>query len=105
MFLDPLKRRLMPEWNRGAQRSTDWACNIVASLKPAALLDIGCGDGGKLFKYLDYKPARFCGVEASPTHKAEAEKRGIEVVSYDLNQRWPYPDQSFDVVHCAYLIE
>ena len=105
MFLDPIKRSLRPEWDRGALRSSDWAGEIVASLKPVALLDIGCGDGAKLFHYLKHTPERFCGVEASPLHKAEAEKRGIVVSSYDLNGRWPYADQSFDVVHCAYLIE
>jgi SAM-dependent methyltransferase len=105
MFLDPLKRRLRPEWDRGALRSSDWAGEIVASLKPATLLDIGCGDGAKLFHYLKHTPEKFCGVEASPPHKVEAEKRGIAVSSYDLNGPWPYPDQSFDVIHCAYLIE
>jgi SAM-dependent methyltransferase len=105
MFLDPIKRRLRPEWDRGALRSSDWAGEIVAHLKPTALLDIGCGDGAKLFHYLKHTPEKFCGVEASPPHKAEAERRGIAVSSYDLNGRWPYPDQSFDVVHCAYLIE
>jgi SAM-dependent methyltransferase len=104
-MLDALKRRLLPEWNKGALRSSDWAGKIVADLKPAALLDIGCGDGAKLFSYLKYKPEKFCGVEASPAQKAEAEKRGIIVSAYDLNGKWPYPDQSFDVVHCAYLIE
>lgn len=105
MFLNSIKKRLRPEWDRGALRSTNWAGEIVASLQPAALLDIGCGDGYKLFQYLNYKPERFCGVEASPVHKAEAEKRGITVVAYDLNGRWPYPNESFDVVHCAYVIE
>ena len=104
-MLDALKRKLLPEWNKGALRSSHWAGKIVADLKPAALLDIGCGDGKKLFDYLKHKPEKFCGVEASPTHKAEAEKRGIDVVAYDLNGKWPYPDQSFDVIHCAYLIE
>jgi len=105
MFLDPLKRRLGPEWIRGGRRSDDWAGEIVASLNPSALLDIGCGDGGKLFRYLKDKPERFCGVEASPTHKVEAEKRGIVVAAYDLNGRWPYEDQSFDVVHSSFVIE
>jgi SAM-dependent methyltransferase len=104
-MLDALKRRLLPEWNKGALRSSDWAGKIVADLKPAALLDIGCGDGAKLFSYLKHKPEKFHGVEASPAQKAEAEKRGIIVSAYDLNGKWPYPDQSFDVVHCAYLIE
>ena len=104
-MLNSLKRRLLPEWNKGAWRSNDWAGEIVASLKPSGLLDIGCGDGAKLFQYLKHAPTTFCGVEASPTHKAQAEKRGIVVSSYDLNGRWSYADQSFDVVHCAYLIE
>src|ERR1041385_83980 len=101
-MLELLKRKLLPEWNKGAWRSNDWAGEIVASLKPCGLLDIGCGDGAKLFHYLRHTPTAFCGVEASPTHKAEAEKRGIVVSSYDLNGRWSYADQSFDVVHCAY---
>ncbi|HWC58340.1 MAG TPA: class I SAM-dependent methyltransferase [Verrucomicrobiae bacterium] len=104
-MLDALKRRLLPEWNKGAFRSNDWAGKIVADLKPAALLDIGCGDGAKLFKYLKHKPEKFCGVEAAPPQIAEAEKRGIKISAYDLNGKWPYPDQSFDVIHCAYLIE
>ena len=104
-MLDALKRRLLPEWNKGALRSSEWAGKIVADLKPAAILDIGCGDGKKLFQILKHKPEKICGVEASPAQKAEAESRGIVVSAYDLNGRWPYPDQSFDVIHCAFLIE
>jgi SAM-dependent methyltransferase len=104
-MLDSLKRRLLPEWNKGALRCSEWAGKIVADLKPAALLDIGCGDGKKLFQILKHKPEKICGVEASPAQKAEAESRGIVVAAYDLNGKWPYPDQSFDVIHCAFLIE
>ena len=74
-------------------------------MKPRALLDLGCGDGEKLFGHLDYQPELFCGAEASPDHVAKAEKRGIKISSFDLNGRWPYADNSFDVVHCAFLIE
>lgn len=104
-MLDALKRRLLPEWEKGACRSDDWAGKIIADLKPDALLDIGCGNGQKLFGYLRNKPGKFCGVEASPAPKAAAEKLGIDVVAYDLNGKWPYPDQSFDVIHCGYVIE
>jgi SAM-dependent methyltransferase len=35
----------------------------------------------------------------------QAEKRGINVQAVDLNGLWPYADNSFDVVHCAQVIE
>jgi len=104
-MLNALKKRLKPEWELGMRRSDEWAGGIVAALKPEALLDVGCGDGSKLLRYLNYQPKVLCGIEASPSHKAEAEKRGFKVSSFDLNGRWPFPDASFDVVHCAYLIE
>ncbi|MCI0747650.1 MAG: class I SAM-dependent methyltransferase [Verrucomicrobia subdivision 3 bacterium] len=104
-MLAALKKHFARDWDRGAARSNDWAGEIVATLRPDALLDVGCGDGSKLYAYLNYKPKLFCGIEGSPSHAAQAEARGIKVTSIDLNGRWPYPDNQFDVVHCAYLIE
>jgi len=90
---------------RSCQRCNDWSGQRVARLRPKALLDVGCADGAFLFDYLDYRPERFCGIEASPSLKEKAEKRGIEVLAVDLNGIWPYPDNSFDVVHSAQVIE
>ena len=105
MLLNSLKKKLKPEWERGMARSDEWAGREVAALKPESLLDVGCGDGAKLFQHLTRAPKLFCGVEASPTHKALAEKRGIQVTAFDLNGRWPYEDNKFDVVHSGFLIE
>ena len=77
----------------------------MAELRPQALLDVGCGDGEFLERYLDYKPALFCGIEAAPALRKAAEARGIQVKAVDLNGRWPYPDNSFDVVHSSQVIE
>jgi len=77
----------------------------VAALQPKALLDVGCADGSFLFKYLANAPDDFQGVEASPSLKQLAEKRGIKVSAFDLNSTWPYPDNRFDVVHCSQVIE
>lgn len=90
---------------QSCQRCNDWSGQHVASLRPQALLDVGCADGAFLFKYLGYKPALFCGVEAAPALRAQAEARGIKTEAVDLNGRWPYADASFDVVHCAQVIE
>jgi SAM-dependent methyltransferase len=90
---------------RSCQRCNDWSGRRVAALRPRALLDVGCADGAFLLQYLDYKPALFCGVEAAPALRAQAEARGIKTEAVDLNGRWPYPDNTFDVVHCAQVIE
>lgn len=101
-----LLQNLVRQGHAGAcQRCNDWSGQAVARLRPAALLDVGCADGSFLFKYMDYQPALFCGVEAAPALKAQAEKRGIKVQAFDLNGVWPYADNTFDVVHCAQVIE
>ncbi len=82
-----------------------WGGELVARLRPQALLDVGCADGAFLFKYLDYQPALFCGIEANPSQRKKAEARGIQAVSADLNGVWPFPDNTFEVVHCAQVIE
>jgi SAM-dependent methyltransferase len=90
---------------RSCQRCNDWSGQRVAALRPEALLDVGCADGAFLFKYLKNKPALFCGVEAAPALRAQAEGRGIQARAVDLNGRWPYSDNTFDVVHSAQVIE
>jgi len=89
----------------GIKRCDDWAGQLAAELKPETLLDLGCGDGSRLFRYFNKPPKEFYGVEGAPELKAKAEVRGIIVSSYDLNGRWPYPDNKFDVVFSNQVIE
>jgi len=89
----------------GIERCNDWAGRSAADLKPQTLLDVGCGDGGMLFRYFKQVPPEFYGVEGAPLLKAKAEARGIKVSSFDLNGRWPYEDNKFDVVFSNQVIE
>jgi SAM-dependent methyltransferase len=89
----------------GIERCNDWAGQTTAQLKPQSLLDVGCGDGGMLFRYFKKVPPEFYGVEGAPPLKAAAEARGLKVSSYDLNGRWPYADNKFDVVFSNQVIE
>ena len=100
-----LQRMVSAGYVRSCQRCNDWSGQRVAQLRPKSLLDVGCADGAFLFQYLDYKPEQFCGVEAAPALREKAEKRGIRTEAVDLNGVWPYADHSFDVVHCAQVIE
>ncbi|TAN38284.1 MAG: class I SAM-dependent methyltransferase [Verrucomicrobia bacterium] len=101
-----LQRSVQPAWDAAWQRCADWSGQRVAALHPAALLDVGCGDGSFLLRYLgNWRPTLCCGVEASPQLKAAAAQRGWEVETFDLNGRWPYANASFDAVHCSQIIE
>jgi SAM-dependent methyltransferase len=105
MITGLLQRLVRTAHARSCQRCNDWSGRRVARLRPEALLDVGCADGAFLLQYLDYEPRLFCGIEASPNLKKQAEKRGLKVQAVDLNGLWPYPDNTFDVVHCAQVIE
>lgn len=89
----------------GIRRCDDWAGQLAASLQPKSILDVGCGDGGRLFSYFKEAPADFHGVEGAPDLKAKAMARGLQITSFDLNGRWPYEDNKFDVVFSNQVIE
>jgi SAM-dependent methyltransferase len=89
----------------GIERCNDWAGQAVVELAPDSLLDVGCGDGGLLFRYLKKIPREFHGAEGAPEYQIQAQKRGIKVASFDLNGRWPYEDNKFDVVFSSQVIE
>lgn len=89
----------------GIRRCEDWGGHAVVDLSPDSLLDVGCGDGDFLFRYLEKKPREFYGTEGSPARKAKAEKRGLKVFSYDLNGRWPIESDKFDVIFSSQVIE
>jgi SAM-dependent methyltransferase len=89
----------------GVRRSEDWAGQWVADLAPESLLDVGCGDGALLFRYLKRPPREFYGIEGAPASRAKAEARGIKVLDFDLNGRWPVESNKFDVVFSAQVIE
>jgi len=89
----------------GIERCRDWAGNLAATLKPETILDVGCGDGGKLFHYFKTMPREIYGIEAAPELQLQAQARGVKVSSCDLNGRWPYEDDKFDVVFSNQVIE
>lgn len=105
MIVRLLQRMVGTAYVRSCQRCNDWSGRRVAQLRPQSLLDVGCADGAFLFQYLQQTPARFEGIEAAPELKAKAEQRGLKVQAVDLNGRWPYEDNAFDVVHCSQVIE
>jgi SAM-dependent methyltransferase len=76
---------------------------------PAAeLLDVGCDDGewtSRLAERMGIPPGNVSGMEIVDERRDLAISRGFDVVPGDIEQRWPFPDQRFDVVHANQVIE
>ena len=74
--------------------------------KNAKLLDCGCWDGINTKKYGKVIGTNFLyGIEVNKRKAKEAYKNGIEVKISDLNQKFPYKDNFFDVVIANHVIE
>jgi SAM-dependent methyltransferase len=74
----------------------------------AVLLDVGCDDGAwteQLRARLQSPPERVCGIEVMPDRAELARLRGFDVRTGDLDDDWPFGDESVDVVHANQVIE
>lgn len=72
----------------------------------SSLCDLGCDDGEWTLEL-----ARACrcddiyGIEIVAERAEEARRRGVKVETTDLNERFPFPDGSMDLVHANQVIE
>jgi SAM-dependent methyltransferase len=66
----------------------------------AKLLDVGCGSAWLADHFPDYT-----GLDASPEAVAAAAARGRAVVHADVDERLPFPDETFDGVVLKDLLE
>jgi SAM-dependent methyltransferase len=70
------------------------------------LLDLGCADGAFTVELARRVGAAEChGIEFVDELAEVAAGRGVQVVSSDLNERFPYESERFDVVHSNQVIE
>jgi SAM-dependent methyltransferase len=67
------------------------------------ILDLGCRDGALSAVYLDGN--HVIGVDVDRAALAKAEERGLETAWADIDEPLPFPDESFDVVVAAEVLE
>ena len=68
------------------------------------VLDLGCL-GGQISRKIKDQNNDVYGVELNPKAAAQAEKQGIRVKVFDLNDGVPFQDGFFDTVHAGEIIE
>ena len=82
------------------------ADHYAARLRPARVMDLGCGTGDsvELFRALDPE-VEWVGVDIEDSPEvAERTRAGGEFVTYD-GETLPFDDASFDLVYCKQVLE
>jgi SAM-dependent methyltransferase len=103
-----LHRYLFGLWVNAEETYRGRILDIVGRAQPEALLDLGCHDGAWTEQLADAagpQLQRASGIEIVDEARREADARGIEAISGDLNEPLPYEDESFDLVHANQVIE
>lgn len=68
-----------------------------SSLKKPLILDVGCGGGMKELS----QRGQVTGIDISETSIKNAKKIYHKAIAYDLSKKYPFPDESFDIVFCS----
>jgi SAM-dependent methyltransferase len=104
----PLARVMERRWS---EAESAYQAKILDSLEPdpsAIVLDVGCDDGAwtdQVRGRLGVQPDQVHGLELVDERAQVARLRGFNVRVGDLEERWPFPDASFNVVHANQVIE
>lgn len=69
-------------------------------------LDIGCGDGKLTMEFAGVaKSKEVYGIEFVDEYRQQAESRGIKCIKCDMNGKWDYNDNTFDLILSSQSIE
>jgi len=101
-----MKNYLSNLFQRAVDLNHENILQLLDKNNKATFLDLGCDDGvftEKLAKKINTK--NIYGVEIVPERIKIAEEKGIRVKKFDLNKKFDYPDNYFDVVHANQVIE
>ncbi|MCC6148016.1 MAG: class I SAM-dependent methyltransferase [Anaerolineaceae bacterium] len=96
----------------GGRNIDEWMLKTLQLTKGINILDVGCGAGKQCFSFFDYLNGEVTitggdvNDELLQQAMAENQKRGapITFIPLDFNQKFPFPDSSFDLVSCCFAI-
>lgn len=107
-----LIKRIEIHQKYGAKDIDKWMLDLLDLKGGISILDVGCGSGKQCFIFHDHLKGNchIVGGDVSNELLAKAEsenkKRGNEItfMNLDFNERFSFPDNSFDLVTCCFAI-
>ncbi len=91
-------------WQAGDQKAQFRHHACVDMIDKGSVLDVGCGDG-LLLALLQEKGIAGEGLDFSDEAVRKCTSHGIRATQHDLNQKLPFPDNSFDWVVALDVLE
>lgn len=93
-------------WQEAYKDNDKNIINLLETSKTAVVLDVGCGDGQKTIKFkTKVGSPRIFGVDGVKERLSAAQKRGVNVKAANLENKWPFNKNYFDVVVSNQVIE
>lgn len=96
----------------GGRNIDEWMLSILPLHPGAVILDVGCGSGKQCFSYYNHLhgDANITGGDVSEDLLSQARDANHQVgdaihfVNLDFNQKFQFPDNTFDLVSCCFAI-
>ncbi len=108
-FMDPAGHRPLTDRHHGHYegREPDWYRAVLARIGVArSVLDLGCGPGLLMAALTEAGTKRVVGLERDPMFVTSARARGLDVVTHDLNEPFPFvASGSFDAVVVHHVLD
>jgi SAM-dependent methyltransferase len=105
-FRELLGRYLLGVFRATERLNRDAILESLAGVSGNSLLDCGCGDGQFTVELAATVGAEsIYGIEWDLERLRDADSNRVAAIRADLNEAWPFEDDSFDVVHSNQVIE
>ena len=95
-------------WNQAERAYRTRILESASIAVPLSMLDVGCDDGAwteAVRRRIGIPAGQVFGLEIVPERAELARRHGFDVRSADLEERWPFDDESIGFVHANQVIE
>lgn len=102
-----LLRFISPKaFNDGLKKSNNLGKKLIICKKHGRLLDLGCGDGKLTIEFVKIaKVKEIYGIEYINDDRKKAEEKGIKCIKSDLNYKFKFKSNFFDLILSSQNIE